>query len=44
MYIQGSVGLVSKSGALSYEIGKMLTEAGIGQSTVLAIGGGPIWV
>lgn len=43
MYIQGSVGLVSKSGALSYEIGKMLTEAGIGQSTVLAIGGGPIW-
>ncbi|MGI6129832.1 MAG: succinate--CoA ligase subunit alpha [bacterium] len=43
MYTQGNVGLVSKSGALSYEIGKMLTEAGIGQSTVLAIGGGPIW-
>jgi len=43
MYTQGNVGLVSKSGALSYEIGKILTEAGIGQSTVLAIGGGPIW-
>jgi succinyl-CoA synthetase alpha subunit len=43
MYTPGRVGLVSKSGALSYEIGKMLTEAGIGQSTVLAIGGGPLW-
>jgi succinyl-CoA synthetase alpha subunit len=43
MYTPGRVGLVSKSGALSYEVGKMLTEAGIGQSTVLAIGGGPIW-
>lgn len=43
MYTQGSVGLVSKSGALSYEMGKMLTERGIGQSTVLAIGGGPMW-
>jgi len=43
MYREGSVGLVSKSGALSYEIGKNLTEAGIGQSTVVGIGGGPIW-
>lgn len=43
MYREGSVGLVSKSGALSYEVGKTLTEAGIGQSTVLAIGGGPVW-
>ncbi len=43
MYIEGSVGLVSKSGALSYETGKILTEAGIGQSTVVALGGGPIW-
>jgi succinyl-CoA synthetase alpha subunit len=42
-YAEGHVGLVSKSGALSYEIGKTLTEAGIGQSTVLAIGGGPVW-
>lgn len=43
MYMEGNVGLVSKSGALSYEVGKTLTEAGIGQSAVLAISGGPIW-
>jgi succinyl-CoA synthetase alpha subunit len=35
--------VVSKSGALSYEVGKTLTENGIGQSTVVAIGGGPFW-
>ena len=40
---EGNVGIVSKSGALSYEIGKTLSDAGIGQSTVLALGGGPIW-
>lgn len=40
---KGSVGIVSKSGALSYEIGKTLSDAGIGQSTVVAIGGGPLW-
>ncbi len=43
MYREGHVGVVSKSGALSYEIGKTLTENGIGQSTVVAIGGGPFW-
>ena len=42
-FMPGNVGIVSKSGALSYEIGKTLTEAGIGQSTVVAIGGGPHW-
>lgn len=40
---KGSVGIVSKSGALSYEIGKTLSDAQIGQSTVVAIGGGPMW-
>ena len=40
---KGPVGVVSKSGALSYEIGKTLTDAGIGQSSVVAIGGGPLW-
>jgi len=40
---QGHVGVVSKSGALSYEVCKLLTEHGIGQSTIVGIGGGPIW-
>lgn len=40
---KGQVGVVSKSGALSYEIGKTLCDAGIGQSAVIAIGGGPVW-
>ncbi|MCI2062562.1 MAG: succinate--CoA ligase subunit alpha [Eubacteriaceae bacterium] len=39
----GNVGIVSKSGALSYEIGKTLSDNDIGQSQVVAIGGGPIW-
>lgn len=42
-FMPGSVGIVSKSGALSYEIGKTLSDAGIGQSGVVAIGGGPLW-
>lgn len=43
MFMEGSVGLVSKSGSLSYEVGRLLTESGIGQSTVVGIGGGPLW-
>jgi len=43
LYVKGHIGVVSKSGALSYEIGKTLTESQIGQSTVVAIGGGPFW-
>jgi len=43
MFKEGHIGVVSKSGALSYEVGKTLTENGIGQSTVVAIGGGPFW-
>lgn len=42
-FTPGSVGIVSKSGALSYEMGKTLTDNGIGQSSVVAIGGGPMW-
>ena len=40
---EGSVGIVSKSGALSYEVCKQLTENGYGQSTIVGIGGGPLW-
>lgn len=40
---RGAFGIVSKSGALSYEVCKRLTESGIGQSTVVGIGGGPLW-
>jgi succinyl-CoA synthetase alpha subunit len=43
LFMEGSVGVVSKSGALSYETSKALTEAGYGQSTVIGIGGGPMW-
>lgn len=43
MFIEGNVGVLSKSGALSYEVCKNLTESGIGQSTVVGIGGGPFW-
>ena len=43
MFQEGRVGMVSKSGALSYEVGKNLTEAGIGQSAVVGLGGGPVW-
>lgn len=42
-FMPGNVGVVSKSGALSYEIGKTLTDYHIGQSSVVAIGGGPMW-
>ena len=42
-FTPGHVGIISKSGALSYEIGKCLSDHGIGQSSVVAIGGGPIW-
>jgi succinyl-CoA synthetase alpha subunit len=42
VFRQGSVGLVSRSGTLTYQIGHELTQLGLGNSTIVGIGGDPI--
>lgn len=42
IFMQGTVGMISRSGTLTYEIATSLTRNGLGQSTCLGLGGDPI--